>query len=430
MGRCARCFGSVLIGILAQLAPLTAATPDSQPSEPYSTRPLEVLGVKSWHAAGYRGKGIKVAVLDTGFSGYRKFLGRVLPAQVEAKSFRSDGNLEARASQHGILCGEVIHALAPDAELLFANWEPERPDQFLDAVRWARSCGARVISCSVITPTWSDYEGRGPVHAALREVLGEAGRRGSLLFFACAGNTAQRHWVGGFHDDGHGWHAWDNDGEPQRDNLIQPWGTEQVSVELSYQRGCYEVVVMDLVTGEVIGSGRGPIAPGDNPLPHAVVSFDPGTGRQYAVRVRRLASRSGPFHLVVLGGGLQVASRQSSIPFPGDGAEVVTVGAVDAAGARCAYSSCGVEEDGCKPDLVAPVPFPSAWRSRPFAGTSAASPQAAALAALVWSRHPEWAPRRVRDTLRDDALHTVRPAASWETGSGRLHLYEIAPKSR
>jgi subtilisin family serine protease len=389
-----------------------------------------VLGVSSWHAAGYRGKGIKVAVLDTGFFGYRKFLGGVLPAQVEVKSFRDDGNLEATASQHGILCGEVVHAVAPDAELMFANWEPERADQFLDAVRWARSRGARVISCSVITPTWSDHEGHGPIHAALREILGEPGRRGSGLFFACAGNTAQRHWSGPFRDDGRGWHTWEHDGAPVRDNHIRPWGSDHVCVELSYHRGCYEVVVADAKSGDTVGSDRGPTVPGDDPLPHSAVRFDPEAGRQYLVRVHRLQSRSGPFHLVVLGGGLEISSRRGSIPFPGDGAEVVTVGAIDRGGARCVYSSCGSDEDGGKPDLVAPVPFPSAWRGRPFAGTSAASPQGAGLAAVLWSRHPEWPPRRVRDSLRNDALHNTKPTASWETGAGCLHLPDMNPDPR
>src|SRR4029078_4500609 len=97
----------------------------------------------AWHGAGHRGEGVKVAVLDTGFRGYRNALGQVLPAQVRVRSCRKDGRLEARDSQHGVLCAEVIHHLAPEAELLFANWEPETPTAFLDAVRWARGAGAR-----------------------------------------------------------------------------------------------------------------------------------------------------------------------------------------------------------------------------------------------------------------------------------------------
>ena len=53
-------------------------------------------------------------------------LGKALPSTVAIHSFRSDHDLEAKDSQHGILCGEVIHTIAPDAELLFANWDTDR----------------------------------------------------------------------------------------------------------------------------------------------------------------------------------------------------------------------------------------------------------------------------------------------------------------
>ena len=141
---------------------------------------LEDMGVPAWHAAGWRGQGVKVAVLDPGFRGYKAHLGEALPEHVTVRSFRDDGDLEAKDSQHGILCGEVVHAVAPDAELLLANWEPERPDRFVEAVRWARRQGARIVSCSVVMPTWSDGDGGGEVHQALTDALGkgdDCGRR-------------------------------------------------------------------------------------------------------------------------------------------------------------------------------------------------------------------------------------------------------------
>src|SRR5262249_21178628 len=166
-----------------------SSTPESEVG-PSSVDPLQLrlqhlarLGVDRWHAAGYRGRGIKIAIFDTGFRGYRAYLGRALPHEVTARSFRADGDLEARDSQHGILCGEVIHALAPDAELLLANWEPDRSDQFLEAVRWARQQGARILSCSLIMPSWSDGEGGGTVHAALARLLGGDGETGGVPLF-------------------------------------------------------------------------------------------------------------------------------------------------------------------------------------------------------------------------------------------------------
>src|SRR5579875_1370006 len=143
----------------------------SADAPPCRTDLLERLGVSAWHAQGWRGQGVKVAVLDSGFRGYRAHLGAVLPTTVHACSFRLDGDLEAKDSSHGILCAEVVHTLAPEAELLLANWEPECSDQFLEAVRWARRQGARILSCSIIMPSWSDGEGHGRIHRELVRLL-------------------------------------------------------------------------------------------------------------------------------------------------------------------------------------------------------------------------------------------------------------------
>src|SRR5205807_9580880 len=102
--------------------------------------------------------------------------------------------------------------------------------------------------------------------------------------------------------------------------------------------------------------------------------------------------------------------------------EVGAVGAVDARGHRQAYSSCGPNSSQTKPDLVAPVPFPSFWRTRPFTGTSAAAPQAAALGALVWSRHPDWTALQVRATLQQAAVHAGPGRRDGETGFGQIRL--------
>ncbi len=378
---------------------------------------LERLGVPAWHAQGWRGQGLKVAVLDTGFHGYKSHLGTTLPRTVQVCSFRFDGNLEAKDSQHGILCAEVIHTLAPEAELLLANWEPECPDQFLAAVRWARRQGARILSCSIIMPSWSDCEGHGRVHEELAHLLGPGNQADDALFFASAGNTAQRHWSGPFEDGGDGYHVWrDAAGAGHRDNVIRPWGSERISVELCCPRAsAYEVSVSDAATEKVVVRSHSTDG-------GAVAAFLPEFGHDYQVRVRRLSNEPGEFHLVVLGGSLRHATSTGSIPFPGDGGEVIAVGAVDATGRRLAYSSCGSKHGAAKPDLVATVPFPSRWRPRPFAGTSAAAPQAGALAALLWSRHADWNAQQIRSTLQSAAHPCSANSPTWETGHGLLCL--------
>src|SRR5262245_22759921 len=48
---------------------------------------FEQLGATRWHAAGRRGQGVKIAILDTGFRGYREHLGTSLPRKVMVRSF-------------------------------------------------------------------------------------------------------------------------------------------------------------------------------------------------------------------------------------------------------------------------------------------------------------------------------------------------------
>jgi hypothetical protein len=402
--------------VLSLKAPLRGAA--GSPAWRQQQQRLAALGADGWHALGHRGRGVKVAVLDTGFRGYKEHLGKALPARLTARSFRSDGNLEARDSQHGILCGEVIHAIAPEAELLFANWDIGQEDQFLAAVGWARRQGARVISCSVIMPSWSDGEGNGAVHRALAELLGPGKGPGDLLCFASAGNTTKRHWAGAFRDGGGGYHEW----QPGRaDNPLTPSGEDFVAVELYGRPGSdYTLSVYEEGTGKQVGEAR--TDPRQADRTSAAVRFRPEEGRDYRVRVRRGDGPAGLFHVTTTFGYLALTTPASNICFPADGPGVVALGAADEEGRRMSWSARGPNSPQPKPDLVATAPFPSSWRARPFSGTSSAAPQAAALAALCLSRHPDWSADQLRRALRD-AARDLRPAGhDWETGYGLIRL--------
>ena len=378
------------------------------------------LGITAWHQAGQRGRGIKVAVLDSGFRDYRALLGN---AGVSCRSFRANGNMDGQGSQHGILCAEVIHAIAPDAELLLANWDTDRPETFLQAVRWAKDQGARVLSCSLIMPSWSDGEGGGAINAALSKTVGKTHDADAMLFFASAGNTAQRHWCGRVERDAAGLHQWS---QGHHNNTITPWGSERVSVEL-YGAGCanLELQVYESGTSKLVGKALATCEGSPSGTPCAFVRFLPQASSQYFARLacdKASADKGAPFHLVVLGGGLHYATSCGSIPFPAECPAVLAVGAVDSAGQRLLYSSCGPNSCLPKPDFVAEVPFPSLLRDRPFSGTSAAAPQAAGLAALVWGRHPDWTAEQVTTQFRQAARDLGPKGHDVETGHGLLVL--------
>jgi len=379
---------------------------------------LAKLGVVDWHAAGVLGKGVKVAVLDSGFRGYKDHLGKTLPATVTVRSARKDGNMEAKDSQHGILCGEVVHAIAPDAELLFANWDGDSPDSFLDAVRWAREQGAKVITCSVVSPSWSDGEGNGPIHRRLSAILGDGSNPADPLFFSCAGNMAERHWAGTFAPGAGGYHQW---ADKVVLNSVSPWGDDRVSLDVCWSDpdARYRVEVVNPTTGEPVAG----CTYKETADPYsAVARFTPKAGQEYAVRVRQEAGVPGKFHFTSLAAYLGRVKNVGSIPFPGDGPEVITVGAITLDGRRASFSACGPNSRLPKPDVVAPIPFGTFMRDRPFSGTSCATPQAAAVAALCWSRHTTWDAARLRSYVTTRAQDLGPAGHDYETGFGAVHL--------
>lgn len=274
-------------------------------------------------------------------------------------------------------------------------------------------------------PSWSDGDGGGSLNEGLAKIVGYGDGTGDMLCFASAGNIAQRHWCGPLQRDTAGYHLWT---EGHRQNVVTTWGDDRVSVEL-YGKGCdrLELLVYDATTSKLVGKSPAGCDASPSGCPVAVVRFLPVVGRRYYVKVRgEQAAGEGrePFHLVVLGGNLQHTTAAGSIPFPADGAAALAVGAVDAEGQRLGYSSCGGGKLR-KPDFVAEVPFPSLWRDRPFAGTSAAAPQAAALAALMWSREPGWTASRMTRQLQQSALSLGRKGHDCETGHGLLALHPL-----
>src|SRR5262249_8998477 len=66
-------------GLKAAATPDFAAPPTAGGAPWSRSQLLEQLGVRAWHAHGRQGRGVKVAVLDAGFRGYRAHLGSALP---------------------------------------------------------------------------------------------------------------------------------------------------------------------------------------------------------------------------------------------------------------------------------------------------------------------------------------------------------------
>ena len=119
--------------------------PDDEGFEPLGVigEGVEAINVRRMHAAGITGEGVKV-----GFQGYDALVRRgELPRAVAQRAFNQTGRLE-NGEVHGTACAEIVHDVAPGAELVLAAIDGQT-DQIVNAARWlAEEQGVDIISFS------------------------------------------------------------------------------------------------------------------------------------------------------------------------------------------------------------------------------------------------------------------------------------------
>jgi subtilisin family serine protease len=123
-------------------------------------------------------------------------------------------------------------------------------------------------------------------------------------------------------------------------------------------------------------------------------------------------------------GALVVAASgnegRDAVTYPAAYPGVLVVGSAEG-GARSRFSNGGL-----RLDLVAPgerIRSAEAGTFRERSGTSMASPQVAAAAALVMARNPQWTADQVADWLRRTARDLGQPGRDAEFGAGELDLF-------
>ena len=78
---------------------------------------VALINADDWQTAGYTGAGVKVAILDSGFTGYASRLGTELPASVNTQSFYAGSDIEGYTA-HGTACAEIVYDIAPRRRFL------------------------------------------------------------------------------------------------------------------------------------------------------------------------------------------------------------------------------------------------------------------------------------------------------------------------
>lgn len=383
------------------------------------TESLVVINAEAWHAAGYRGEGVRIGVLDLGFDNYRSLLGSDLPASVVARSFIYGTDIDQSGTEHGTAVAEIIYDIAPRAELFFAAYSTELEE--MEAVDWLVSQGVKIISHSA----GSIY---GPMDGSSREaqLVNDTVDKG-ILWVNAAGNYGDGHYRATFTDrDGDGYHEF-SPGDELMGFMPQP----QTTIVLNWNAWDTGDQDFDLYVfneqGEAVASSENvQDGFGDETMEYLDLIFS-DEGPYFLAFYARRVTRPVIFDFFIHYAELEYFTPEYSVTTPGDALKSFTVGATWWSNDRLEpYSSQGPTQDGrLKPEISAPAGVSSAAYGEEFTGTSASAPHVSAAAALVWQAHPEFNADQVKTYLLQHAKDLGKSGPDNLFGYGRLWLGDV-----
>lgn len=152
---------------------------------------VDVIGADLIHSEGYNGSGVKVAIIDVGFTGYAT--NPELPSEriKEVKSFRSDGQINV--SDHGTACAEIVLDVSPKADLHL--YVISTTTEFCNAINYSVTQEVDIISLSIGYFNLNDLDGTGVACNAV-----DNARSAGTLVSTAAGNCAESHYCGWYVD--------------------------------------------------------------------------------------------------------------------------------------------------------------------------------------------------------------------------------------
>jgi hypothetical protein len=397
-----------------------------------------------WHAAGFTGTGVKVGIID-GFDGTvwsNAAAAGELPAPAGTFCQVSGGSCDiwtvSAGEQHGQAVAEVVHEMAPGAQLYLATVNTVVDLQA--AVDYFVAQGVDIISRSLTAQYDGPGDGTGPIATVINDAVANG-----IVWFNSAGNTAGdgvseigSYWRGGWADT-------DNDGW-----LNFAPGDELMGFGCWYLNGVrwsdfgaanptdYDVCVFDDPGATVLlGCSVNDQTTGAPPLELDLPCNLGGTGVDYlAINLWSAGNGTSGDVLEFMTNGSGVEYWQNPYSATGPASDTaspgaLSIGAVDPPlGTTIAsYSSRGPTNDALyggtariKPDVSAAAGVAS-YTYGIFGGTSASTPTAAGAAALLIEAGVATAPAQIKTYLLNNAaVDRGAPGPDNDYGAGEIVL--------
>ena len=384
-----------------------------------------LIGASQLHDLGIYGAGVKVAILDLGFQGYEAKRGVELPSSVTARSYYGDingnGDIYGDGEVHGTACAEVVHDVAPGAELYLVNFNTAL--EFNAAVNWLISQNVKIISFSVGWVNAGPYDGTGYIC----DIVNNAAAQG-VFWAGSSGNQAESHWEGTYQDgNGNYWHEF----VLLEDETQAIYAMEEtyIMVFLSWDDWPNSDQDYDLyldnsdLTEEIAHSWN--LQDGTQPPIEAIVVEAPYTGLYHISINRYSATEDVNFELYSYTHDFQYQVPSSSLVIPADATGSFTVGATYWNGDSLEpFSSRGPTNDmRIKPDVTAPDGVTNSVYGS-FYGTSASAPHTAGAAALLLGYRPTLTVAQIKSILEGGAVDYPPSGKDNLFGAGRIDVHE------
>lgn len=429
----------------------------------------KIIGAPTWNRAGLNGRGVNVGVIDGNFYQYERQLGKELPPRerVTARSFRSDRQMfdPEFPDGHGIAVAEVVHDVAPGANLNFAAFDTDV--EFRQAIDWMIEEKVNVITTSLGFPSGC-FRGEGLFEPQIKKA-----RDAGITWVTSAGNRGNRHWEGSFSDkNSNSAHEFADLDESLTIEVeyvkLEELGVAAVLVSLVFSwdgpctgaRDDYDVIIFPESQPQTRFRGDWFWRPGVPVKTVGIVGIirNPAAAGQrdrIGVQIVRKRADAPPTRLdLVVQACLGCRTIEHVVPQgsvsiyePASSPNAISVGALHQAPERCprslcptsnllAYSSRGPTKDGrVKPDIVAPSHVSTATYGRytgdgpdqnsGFDGTSAAAPHVAGAAALVRQLFPRFSPKELQDFLEGRVEDRGPKGKDNDWGAGQLALGSV-----
>ena len=419
------------------------------PLLPVSGNGPQALGSLPWNQAGYRGQGIKVGIIDSGFEGFSGLMGTDLPATVMARCYTDIGMFTQDLADcevdgdHGTIVAESLIDIAPEVSLYIAH--PISRGDLQAAVDWMVSQGVSVINYSVGWLFDGPGDGTSPFSDSPLKTVDRA-VDGDIIWVNSAGNEAQTTWFHlGPYSNPDGDRAINFTERDERIDLSVRAG-ERLTVQLRWEDswdGASTDLDLHLVnedTNTIIFRSEEEQSGESGDVPFEGFWFEPSIDSDALdiALVHRSGSVPDWIQLTVWGvGSIEHYTESGSISNPAESANpgMLAVGQApwyDVDTIR-ASSSRGPTPDGrIKPDLVGAACGQTALTpldefGEGFCGTSQAAPHVAGMAALVRQTFPDYSPVQVANYLKDNAAQRGSPDPNNTWGHGFAQLLSPLP---